>query len=452
LIGATINGTGSLVIRADRVGADTLLSRIVAMVAEAQRSRAPIQKLADKVAGVFVPAVISVAVITFALWAAIGPDPRLANGLINAVAVLIIACPCALGLATPMSIMVATGKAAEVGVLFRDAEAIETLRRVDTLVVDKTGTLTRGRPELVAVETAGDLDEARLLALIGGLERASEHPLAEAIVRGVEAREITIPGDARSFESHTGKGVSGEVDGARVALGNRALMDDLGIDVAAVEAAAEALREQGQTAMFAAVDGAVAGVLGVADPIKETTPAALAALRSEGIRVVMLTGDNRTTAESVAAELGIDEVIAGVLPDQKADEVAALIDGGAIVAMAGDGINDAPALARAHVGVAMGTGTDVAIESAAVTLVGGDLGGIVRARRLSSMTMRNIKQNLAFAFVYNGAGVPVAAGALYPVFGVLLSPMLAAAAMSFSSVSVIGNALRLRRARLGGIG
>jgi P-type Cu+ transporter len=446
VVGATINGTGALVMRAEKVGAETLLARIVAMVAEAQRSRAPIQKLADVVSGYFVPIVIAIAAITFAVWTVVGPEPRMAHALINAVAVLIIACPCALGLATPMSIMVATGKGAAMGVLFRNAEAIEVLRTVDTLVVDKTGTLTEGKPQLVSV-TAEGFDEPTLLRLAGSLERGSEHPLAAAIVKGALARGATLA-DAASFESITGKGVRGRVDGRDVALGNRALMDSLGVAAAELAARAETLRADGQTVMFVAVDGQPAGLLGVADPIKESTSAAIRALHEAGVRIVMLTGDSRTTAEAVARKLGLDEVRAEVLPDQKAAEVKRLQAAGRVVAMAGDGINDAPALAQAQVGIAMGTGTDVAMESAAVTLVKGDLRGIARAMTLSRRTMRNIKQNLFFAFVYNAAGIPVAAGVLYPAFGVLLSPMLAAAAMSFSSVSVITNALRLRRAQV----
>jgi len=449
VVGATINGTGALVMRADKVGKDTLLSRIVAMVAEAQRSRAPIQKLADVVSGYFVPIVIVIAAVTFGVWALWGPEPRMAHAIINAVAVLIIACPCALGLATPMSIMVATGKGASVGVLFKNAEAIETMRKVDTLVVDKTGTLTEGKPKLVSVvpNASADVGERNLLSLVAGLERGSEHPLAAAIVRGAEDRGVPIP-EATGFASVTGKGVRGNVDGRAVALGNRALMDDLGVSIAPLEARAEDLRRDGQTAMFVAVEGSLAGIVGVADPIKDSTPDAIAALHADGIKIVMLTGDSETTARAVAAKLGIDDVIAEVLPDQKVDAVTRLQNEGAFVAMAGDGINDAPALARAQVGIAMGTGTDVAMESAGVTLVKGDLRGIVRARRLSRATMRNIKQNLFFAFVYNAAGVPVAAGVLYPVFGLLLSPIIAAAAMSASSVSVISNALRLRRAEV----
>ena len=447
VIGSTVNGTGTLVIRAEKVGADTLLSRIVAMVADAQRSRAPIQKLADVVSGYFVPIVMAVAVMTFVVWTLVGPEPRLAHALVNAVAVLIIACPCALGLATPLSIMVATGRGATMGVLFRNAEAIEVLRTVDTLVIDKTGTLTVGKPTLATIVPVPGVSEQALLQAAGGLERGSEHPLAAAIVRGAEQRGIALV-DAREFRSVTGKGVVGTVGTDPVALGNAALMTDLGVDVAALLAQAEALRIEGQTVMFVAIGSTLAGIIGVADPIKESTPEAIRALHGEGVRIVMLTGDSETTARAVARTLGIDEVIAGVLPDQKFDVVKRLQDEGRCVAMAGDGINDAPALAHAQVGIAMGTGTDVAMESAAITLVKGDLRGIVRARRLSRATMRNIRQNLFFAFVYNAAGVPIAAGILYPFFGLLLSPMIAAAAMSFSSVSVIANALRLRRAQL----
>jgi len=442
VIGSTVNGTGGLVIRAEKVGADTLLSRIVTMVAEAQRSRAPIQKLADQVAGIFVPTVVLTAIVTFIVWALVGPEPPMAYALINAVAVLIIACPCALGLATPMSIMVATGKAAGLGVLFKDAEAIEVLGRVDTLVVDKTGTLTLGRPALTAVEPS-DFDESTLLSLAAALERGSEHPLAEAIVAGAEERGVPSL-DAEDFASVTGKGVRGTVDGRAVALGNRAMMESLGLDPSPLDARSEALRAEGQTVMFVAIDESLAGIVGVSDPIKESTPKAIEALHREGLHIVMLTGDSETTAKAVAGTLGIDEVIAGVLPEEKAAKVASLTEEGRTVAMAGDGINDAPALARAAVGIAMGTGTDVAMESAGVTLVKGDLMGIVRARKLSRMTMANIRQNLFFAFAYNTAGIPIAAGVLYPLFHVLLSPMLAAAAMSFSSVSVISNALRLR--------
>jgi Cu+-exporting ATPase len=445
VVGATVNGTGSLVIRAEKVGADTLLSRIVAMVAEAQRSRAPIQKLADVVSGYFVPIVMAISAITFVVWSVVGPEPRMAHAFINAVAVLIIACPCALGLATPMSIMVATGKGATMGVLFRNAEAIEVLRKVNTLVVDKTGTLTEGKPRLVTVVPATDFDERTLLQMAATLERGSEHPLAAAIVKGAEARGVTLV-EARDFQSVTGKGVTGIVESRSVALGNRALMSDLGVELGRLVENAEALRAEGQTVMFVAVERKLAGLLGVADPIKESTPEAIDALHREGIRIVMLTGDSRTTAQAVARTLGIDDVIAEVLPDQKVDVVKRLQSEGRFVAMAGDGINDAPALAQAQVGIAMGTGTDVAMESASVTLVKGDLRGIVRARRLSRRTMSNIRQNLFFAFVYNAAGVPIAAGVFYPFFGLLLSPIIAAAAMSFSSVSVVGNALRLRRA------
>jgi Cu+-exporting ATPase len=447
VIGATVNGTGSLVMRAEHVGADTLLSRIVNMVAQAQRSRAPIQRLADQVSGWFVPAVILIAIVTFVVWAIAGPNPRLVYALVNAVAVLIIACPCALGLATPMSIMVAVGKGATAGVLFRDAEAIEVLRTVDTLVIDKTGTLTAGKPEVVSVIAENGFDETELLRLGASVERASEHPLAAAIVSAAERRGAKVT-PATEVESISGKGVRGLTGGKRVALGNRALLEQLGIDAATLADRAESLRVDGQTVMFVVVDGTVAGLIGVADPVKETTHEAIKALHAEGLRIVMLTGDNGTTARAVAAKLGIDEIIAEVLPDQKAEAVKRLQREGRIVAMAGDGINDAPALAQAAVGIAMGTGTDVAMESAGVTLVSGDLRGIVRALRLSNATMRNIRQNLFFAFVYNAIGVPVAAGVLYPFFGILLSPMIAAAAMSFSSVSVITNALRLRNARV----
>jgi Cu+-exporting ATPase len=443
VIGATVNGTGSIVVEADKVGSDTLLAQIVRMVSEAQRSRAPIQRLADLVASWFVPAVVVVAVLTFAAWAVWGPDPAMTHALINAVAVLIIACPCALGLATPVSIMVATGKGAECGVLFRDAEAIEVMRDVDTLVVDKTGTLTEGRPRLASVTPVGRGDGDTFLQLAASLERGSEHPLAEAVVGGAAERGLE-PDDADSFESITGRGVVGTVAGRVVAVGNLALMADRAELPESAVSRAEELRAEGQTVMFVAVDGLVAGLLGVADPVKESTPEAIRSLREEGIEVVMLTGDSRTTAEAVARRLGIDRVLAEVLPDQKAAAVVDLQNRGRTVAMAGDGINDAPALARAEVGIAMGTGSDVAMEAAGVTLVKGDLRGIVRARRLSRATMRNIRQNLFFAFVYNSLGVPIAAGALYPFFGILLSPMIAAAAMSFSSVSVIGNALRLR--------
>jgi P-type Cu+ transporter len=443
VIGATVNGRGSLIMRAERVGTETLLAQIVRMVAEAQRSRAPIQKLADTVAGYFVPTVVGVAVITFIVWGLIGPEPRLAHGLINAVAVLIIACPCALGLATPMSIMVATGKGATMGVLFKNAEAIEVVRKVDTLVVDKTGTLTEGKPRLVAVTPAPGFEEQQLLRMAAGLERGSEHPLAAAIVAGAELRGLKI-GASAEFTSMPGKGVMGIVEGRKVALGNVALMQELGIDPK-LAPAADQLRARGETVMFVSVDGKEAGIVGVADPIKSTTPEAIRQLHADGVSVVMLTGDSRATAQAVAKQLGIEEVVAEVLPDQKAEVVKRLQREGRTVAMAGDGVNDAPALAQAQVGIAMGTGTDVAMESAGVTLVKGDLGGIARARLLSRATMRNIKQNLFFAFVYNALGVPLAAGILYPSFGILLSPIIAAAAMSFSSVSVISNALRLRR-------
>ncbi|MBB3063251.1 copper-transporting P-type ATPase [Microbulbifer rhizosphaerae] len=444
VIGATVNSTGGLVIETERVGTETLLAQIVQMVAEAQRSRAPIQNLADVVAAYFVPAVVIIALISFAVWITIGPEPRSAYAMINAVAVLIIACPCALGLATPMSIMVATGKGAGLGVLFKNAEAIETLRRVDTLVVDKTGTLTLGKPRLVGVEPAGNFDEESLLRMAASLERGSEHPLAAAIVRGAEEKDIELA-KAEDFDSITGKGVRGRVNGKSVALGNRALMEDLRINIDGLLDTAESQRAEGQTAMFVSVDGEPAGLVGVADPIKDSTPEAIELLHSEGVEIVMITGDSRTTAEAVARKLGIDKVFAEVLPNEKAESIKRLQGEGRIVAMAGDGINDAPALAQAQVGIAMGTGTDVAMESAGVTLVKGDLRGIARAKRLSHATMRNIKQNLVFAFVYNATGVPIAAGVLYPAFGLLLSPMIAAAAMAASSVSVIGNALRLNR-------
>jgi Cu+-exporting ATPase len=444
VVGATVNGTGTLIIRAEKVGAETLLARIVAMVAEAQRSRAPIQKLADTVSGYFVPIVVLIAAVTFAVWAVVGPEPRMAHALINAVAVLIIACPCALGLATPMSIMVATGKGATMGVLFKNAEAIETLRKVNTLVVDKTGTLTEGKPKLVSVLPAAGVTEPELLRLAASLERGSEHPLAAAICRGAEERDIPFA-VAQEFTSITGKGVKGRIDGKVVALGNRTLMFDLGVEIAALAERAERLRTDGQTVMFVSIDDKPAGLVGVADPIKASTLQAIRSLHAENIRIVMLTGDSKTTARAVAAKLGIDDVIAEVLPDQKVDVVKRLQGEGRFVAMAGDGINDAPALAQAQVGIAMGTGTDVAMESAGVTLVKGDLRAIARARHLSRQTMRNIRQNLFFAFIYNAAGVPIAAGVLYPFLGLLLSPIIAAAAMSFSSVSVVGNALRLRK-------
>jgi Cu+-exporting ATPase len=445
--GGTVNGTGTFVMRAARVGSDTLLAQIVRMVSEAQRSRAPIQRLADTVSAWFVPTVVLVALVTFIVWGVAGPDPRLAHALVNAVAVLIIACPCALGLATPMSIMVGTGRGAEAGVLIRNAEALETLEKVTTIVVDKTGTLTEGKPRLVTIEPVTGFDASTLLRLTASLEHVSEHPLAAAIVAGARERKVTLA-DVAGFESVTGKGVAGTVDGRRVAIGNLRHLEALGIDPGALKARADELRRDGQTVMFVAVDGAAAGIVGVADPIKTTTAEAIRALHAEGITVVMLTGDNRATAEAVARTVGIDQVEADVLPDQKAEVVKRLQAKGERVAMAGDGINDAPALAQADVGIAMGTGTDIAMESAGVTLVKGDLRGIVRARRLSRATMGNIRQNLFFAFVYNTLGVPVAAGVLYPVLGLLLSPMIASAAMTFSSVSVIGNALRLRRVGL----
>jgi len=447
VVGGTLNGTGTLVIRAERVGADTLLAQIVRMVAQAQRSRAPIQRLADVVAGYFVPAVVLAAALTFVIWSLFGPEPRLANALVSAVSVLIIACPCALGLATPMSVMVATGRGANAGVLIKNAEALEVLAKVDTLVVDKTGTLTEGKPRLVTVEPAAGFSEAELVALAASVERASEHPLAAAILASARERSVRLE-EALDFQSKPGQGAVATVSGRRVVVGNAHLFAELRIDVGKLLERAESFRSDGQTAIFVAVDGRPAGVLGVADPIKASTPAALAALRAEGLRVVMLTGDHRTSAEVVARKLGIAEVIAEVLPTQKHQVVRSLKAEGRTVAMAGDGINDAPALAEADVGIAMGTGTDIAIESADVTLVRGELSGIVRARRLSRATMKNIRQNLFFAFIYNALGVPIAAGALYPVFGLLLSPMIASAAMSFSSVSVIGNALRLRRAAI----
>jgi Cu+-exporting ATPase len=444
VIGATINGTGALVMRAERVGAETLLAQIIRMVAAAQRSRAPIQRLADVVSSYFVPAVMLVAALSFIGWYFAGPAPSLGYAIVNAVAVLIIACPCALGLATPMAIMVATGKGALAGVLVRDAAALEVLEKVNTLVVDKTGTLTAGKPQLASVVALEGVDESRLLALAAGLEIASEHPLAAAIVEGARARGVT-PMAAADFQSITGKGVTGRVDGRMVALGTAALLTSLNIETAAVADRAEELRRDGNTVMMVAIDGVSAGLITVADPIKPSTPEAVRALRADGVRIVMLTGDSATTAAAVARKLGIDEVRAEVLPDQKAIEVKKLQAQGLVVAMAGDGINDAPALAQAQVGIAMGSGTDVAMESAGITLVKGDLRGIVKARRLSRATMRNIRQNLFFAFIYNALGVPIAAGVLYPELGLLLSPMIASAAMSFSSVSVIGNSLRLRR-------
>ena len=445
--GATVNGTGSLIMVAERVGKDTLLSQIVKMVSEAQRSKAPIQRLADTVSGYFVPIVVLIAVATFIVWTLWGPEPRLAYGIINAVAVLIIACPCALGLATPMSIMVGTGRGAMTGVLIKNAEALEVMERIDTLVVDKTGTLTEGKPRLTTVETIRSGGEEELLSLAASLERGSEHPLAEAIVKGAEEREIRLA-ETKEFKSHTGRGVSGVVSGKRVSLGNLKMMEEQGVALGALPEKAEALRQDGQTVMFVSLDGQAAGLVGVSDPVKETTPEAIASLHEEGIEVVMLTGDSRTTAQAVAGKLGIDQVEAEVLPDQKAKIVKELQARGRKVAMAGDGVNDAPALAQAHAGIAMGTGTDVAMQSASVTLVKGDLRGIVRSRKLSRAVMRNIRQNLFWAFVYNALGVPVAAGILYPFTGLLLSPIIAAAAMSFSSVSVIANSLRLRAVRL----
>jgi P-type Cu+ transporter len=444
VVAGTVNGTGSFVMRAEKVGSDTMLAQIVRMVADAQRSRAPIQHLADRVSAYFVPAVILVAAAAFLIWALAGPEPRLAHGLVNAVAVLIIACPCALGLATPMSIMVAMGRGATAGVLFRNAEAIETLETVDTLVVDKTGTLTEGKPRLVSVVAAEGVDERQLLHWAASIERGSEHPLAAAIVAGAAERGVAA-GNATGFEAVTGKGVRGTVDGRAVALGNRLLLEELSADLGALGARADQLRGEGQTAMFVAVDGRLAGMLAVADPIKPSAAEAIGTLHAQGLRVVMLTGDSRRTAEAVARQLGIDQVVAEVLPAQKVEAVKRLQAEGRIVAMAGDGINDAPALAQAHVGIAMGTGTDVAMESAGVTLVRGDMRGLARARRLSRATMRNIRQNLFFALIYNALGVPIAAGVLYPFLAVLLNPMFAAAAMALSSVSVIGNALRLRK-------
>jgi Cu+-exporting ATPase len=443
--GGTVNTAGSFIMRAERVGSDTLLAQIVRMVSEAQRSRAPIQGVADTVSAYFVPTVILIAVITFVVWALAGPEPRMAYALVNAVAVLIIACPCALGLATPMSVMVGTGRGAMAGVLIRNAEALEILEKVDTVVVDKTGTLTEGKPQVVAV--VAERNESDMIRYAASLERASEHPLAAAVVRSAKERGLEIP-KAGEFRSLAGKGVTGTVDGHAVVVGNAALLSELQIDVSALAERPEELRRDGQTAIFVAIDGRVAGLLGIADPIKPSTPEAIRALHQEGIRVVMVTGDSRTNAENVARKLGIDEVEAEVLPDRKAELIKRLQSEGRIVAMAGDGINDAPALAQAQVGIAMGSGTDVAMESAGITLVQGDLRGIVRARKLSRATMGNIRQNLFFAFVYNTVGVPVAAGVLYPVFGLLLSPMIASAAMTFSSVSVITNALRLRNAEL----
>jgi heavy metal translocating P-type ATPase len=445
--GGTVNGTGSLIMQAERVGSDTLLAQIVRMVAEAQRSRAPIQKLADVVAGYFVPAVVLVAVLTFIVWALFGPEPAMAYALVNAVAVLIIACPCALGLATPMSIMVGTGRGATAGVLIKNAEALEVLEKIDTLVVDKTGTLTEGKPRLISVIPARGQNEGELLYLAASLERGSEHPLAAAIVSGAEGRGIKLA-DVREFRSITGKGVVGSVEGKRVALGNRKLLEELHVEASDLWDRSEELRRDGQTVMYVVVEGAVAGLVSVADPVKPSTPEAIQMLHEDGIKIVMLTGDNRTTAEAVAKKLDIDEVHAEVLPEQKGNLVKRLQVEGRMVAMAGDGVNDAPALAQAHVGIAMGTGTDVAIESAGITLVKGDLRGIAKARHLSRGTMRNIRENLFFAFIYNVLGIPIAAGVLYPFFSVLLSPVIASVAMTFSSVSVISNALRLNRLQL----
>jgi len=445
VIGATVNGSGALVVRAERVGSETVLAQIVKMVSEAQRSRAPIQRLADKVSAIFVPAVIGVAIVTFIVWAIFGP--QLAHAIVNAVAVLIIACPCALGLATPMAIMVGTGRGAHAGVLIKNAEALETIEKVNTLVVDKTGTLTEGKPSLESVISLDIVSEEELVRLVASVERASEHPVGAAVVKAAEANGLALH-DVEAFRSISGKGVAGRVDGRFVAAGNESLLHELGIDGGVLNQKAEELRREGQTVIFAALDGKPAGVLGVVDAVKTTTPEAVRALRSEGLHIVMLTGDNRTSAAAVAHRLGIDEFEAGILPERKAEVVKRLQQQGRVVAMAGDGINDAPALAQANVGIAMGTGTDVAIHSAGITLLKGDLRGIVRARRLSEATMKNIRQNLFFAFIYNALGVPIAAGILYPFFGILLSPIIAAAAMSFSSVSVIGNALRLRNIEL----
>ncbi len=447
VIGGTVNQSGGFVMRAEKIGRDTMLARIVDMVAKAQRSRAPIQRLADRVAGWFVPAVIAVAVLAFAAWAVFGPEPRFTFGLVAAVTVLIIACPCALGLATPMSIMVGVGRGAHSGILIRDAQALERMESIDTLVLDKTGTLTEGKPKVVGVLASTEFDEAELLRLAASVERGSEHPLALAILNAAKERQLALA-EVSAFTSPSGKGATGTIEGKQVALGNAMLMGELKIATSALDAAAETARQDGATAIYVAVDGRAAGVIAIADPVKPSARDALAALRGDGLRVVMLTGDNATTARAVAKRLGIDEVEAGVLPDRKSEVVQRLRGEGRVVAMVGDGVNDAPALAAADVGVAMGGGTDVAIESAGVTLLTGDLRGLVRARRLSVATMRNIRQNLMFAFVYNAAGVPIAAGVLYPVFGILLSPIIGAAAMALSSVSVIGNALRLARAKL----
>jgi Cu+-exporting ATPase len=447
VIGGTVNGTGSFIMRAERVGSETLLAQIVRMVSQAQRSRAPVQKLADRVAGYFVPTVVLVAVLTFVAWAVFGPQPQMAHALLNAVAVLIIACPCALGLATPMAIMVGTGRGAVAGILVKNAEAIEILEKVDTVVVDKTGTLTEGRPRVVTVVAAQGSSEQQVLRIAATLERASEHPLAAAILAGAKQRSIPLA-EIGEFQSRTGKGVTGEVDGHAADLGNRGLFSELNISVAQLEEKARQMEADGQTAMFVASEGRAIGLIGVADPIKATTQEAIERLHKDGMQVVMLTGDSRATAEVVARQMGIDKVFAGVLPDQKADVIKKLQTEGHVVAMAGDGVNDAPALSQADVGIAMGTGTDVAIASAGITLLQGDLRGVARARALSRATMRNIRQNLFFAFVYNALGVPFAAGVLYPVLGLLLSPVVASAAMTFSSVSVIANALRLRHVNL----
>ena len=447
VIAGTLNQSGSFVMRADKVGRETLLSQIVQMVADAQRSRAPIQRLADQVAGWFVPTVIAVAIVAFGAWAWFGPEPRLAFGLVAAVSVLIIACPCALGLATPMSIMVGVGRGAQAGVLIKNAEALERMEKIDTLVVDKTGTLTEGKPKVVAIVPASGFVEDDILRLAASVERASEHPLADAIVRAAKEKPLAF-GQVEQFDSPTGKGATGKVDGKTIALGNAGYLTSLGIDTTTLHAEAERLRQDGATVINMAVDGRLAGLFAIADPVKASTPEALKALAAEGIKVIMLTGDNRTTAEAVARRLGIADVEAEVLPDQKSAVVSKLQKAGRIVAMAGDGVNDAPALAAAEVGIAMGTGTDVAMESAGITLLKGDLVGIVRARKLSQATMSNIRQNLFFAFIYNAAGIPIAAGILYPAFGLLLSPIVAAAAMALSSVSVVGNALRLRATRL----
>jgi Cu+-exporting ATPase len=448
LIGGTVNQSGGLLLSAEKIGRDTMLARIVDMVAKAQRSKAPIQRLADHVAGWFVPMVLAAAVLAFAAWATFGPEPRFAYAMVAAVTVLIIACPCALGLATPMSIMVGVGRGAQSGILIRDAQALERMESVDTMVIDKTGTLTEGKPKVVSINVAHGFDENDLLRLAASIERSSEHPLAQAIVKAAAERKLQL-GDVSDFKAPSGKGATGSIDGKTMALGNAMLMRDLGVATADLDAAAEAARQDGATAIFVAVDGRVAGIIAIADPIKPSAQAAVQALRAAGLRIVMLTGDNRTTARAVAKRLGIDEVEAEVLPERKSDVVKKLRDDGRLVAMVGDGINDAPALAAADVGIAMGTGTDVAMESAGITLLTGDLAGLLRARQLSHATMRNIRQNLAFAFLYNAAGVPIAAGVLYPVFGILLSPMVGAAAMALSSVSVISNALRLAKVRLG---